>query len=53
MLARAGRLAATDVLVAGLCLESGLPLVTTQVARFRAVHGLEVVTPSQLLSRRA
>ena len=53
MLARAGRLGTMDVLVAGLCVESGLPLVTARPARFRSVRGLTVVTPSALLSRRA
>jgi predicted nucleic acid-binding protein len=39
-----------ETLVAGLCIESALPLVTTHPARFARVKGLTVITPAELLS---
>jgi predicted nucleic acid-binding protein len=39
-----------ETLVAGLCIESGLPLVTSRPARFARVKGLTLVTPEELLS---
>lgn len=38
-----------EMLVAGLCIESGLPLVTTRPERFRRVKGLTVMSPRELL----
>ncbi len=37
-----------DLLIAGLCMESKLPLFTVQPSRFRGVKGLQVVTPADL-----
>lgn len=37
------RLRATDLLVAGLCLESGLPLLTDRGKDFRGIRGLTIV----------
>ncbi|MBI3195694.1 MAG: hypothetical protein HYZ34_14690 [Ignavibacteriae bacterium] len=36
-------------LVAGLCLESKLPILTRQLSEFRKVHGLTVITPNDIL----
>ncbi len=37
-----------DLLVAGLCIESKLPLVTGKASDFRGIRGLKVLTPAQL-----
>ena len=39
---------ATDLLVAGLCLESGLPLLTARAQDFRGIRGLSVMPPRAL-----
>ncbi|MBI5215807.1 MAG: hypothetical protein HY960_08645 [Ignavibacteriae bacterium] len=38
-----------NALVAGLCLESKLPIFTRQLSEFRKVRGLIVLTPSDIL----
>ena len=40
--------AALNLLTAGLCLESRLPLLTARPAAFRGVKGLVVITPREL-----
>ena len=42
---------ATDLLVAGLCLESGLPLLTARGGDFRGIRGLRVMPPRALGAR--
>lgn len=42
---------ALDLLTAGLCLESKLPLLTSAPGGFRAIRGLVVVTPAELRDR--
>jgi len=39
---------ATDLLVAGLCLESRLPLLTARGKDFRGIRGLAIVSPGAL-----
>lgn len=38
----------TDLLTAGLCLDSGLPLLTGRAKNFRNIEGLVVVSPGQM-----
>jgi predicted nucleic acid-binding protein len=40
-----------DLLVAGLCLESKLPLLTSNAGAFRGITGLHFVSPREVLSR--
>lgn len=42
---------AIDLLVAGLCLESGLPLLTNRSRDFRGIDGLKVVRPGAIIVR--
>lgn len=37
-------------LIAGLCMESRLPLVTNRPRRYRGIHGLRLISPSTLLT---
>jgi predicted nucleic acid-binding protein len=39
-----------DLLVAGLCLESGLPLLTNRSRDFRGIKGLKIVRPETVLT---
>jgi predicted nucleic acid-binding protein len=48
LMGRAGRADCWRVLVAGLCIESRLPLVTAFPARFRRLRGLTVVSADLL-----
>lgn len=41
-----------DVLIAAVCLEHSLPILTLNERHFSRVPGLEVITPEALLSRR-
>ena len=41
-----------DLLIAGCCLNAGLPLLTRNVEHFRRVPGLTVLGPSQVLPNR-
>jgi len=41
-----------DLLVAGLCCESRLPLLTRKVAAFRRIQGLEVLRPEDIMGAR-
>ena len=47
--ARAKRTRDIDTLVAGLCIESRLPLVTNSKGRYSGMRGLEVVSAGKLL----
>jgi tRNA(fMet)-specific endonuclease VapC len=40
-----------DVLIAAICLEHNLPLLTTNVNHFARVPGLQVISPEELLSQ--
>jgi len=39
-----------DVLIAAICLEQGLPILTTDEHHFSRVQGLRVITPPQFLA---
>lgn len=39
-----------DVLIAAICLENNLPILTTNEQHFSRVQGLKVITPSEFLS---
>jgi len=50
----AGRLLEiADLLIAGCCLASGLPLLTRNTAHFSRVKGLKLVTAEEILGRTA
>ncbi len=44
--------AVLTALIAGLCLESGLPLVTGRPQQYRGIHGLRLLTPDGVARRR-
>lgn len=48
LFAKAAPARTMDLLVAGLCIESRLPLVTGKASEFRGIRGLKVVTPARL-----
>jgi hypothetical protein len=47
---RAGNLRTMEVLVAGLCMESRLPLLTGMPQRYRGFRSLGVVTPKEVIA---
>jgi predicted nucleic acid-binding protein len=48
---RHGRKRMLDLLVAGLCIESKLPLLTANRGAFRGIPGLHFVSPREVMSR--
>ena len=48
LFASAKKAGTMELLVAGLCIETKLPLVTEKTAAFRGIRGLTVVTPARL-----
>jgi predicted nucleic acid-binding protein len=51
LVARYRRRRRQDVIIAGMCLEAGLPLLTAQPGAFGGIKGLRVVTPAQVMRR--
>ena len=48
LFASAKKTGVLNLLVAGLCIESKLPLVTGKASEFRGIRALKVMTPAQL-----
>lgn len=53
LFASAKRAGTMNLLVAGLCIESRLPLLTARPSEFRGIRGLTVVTPAEALRQDA
>jgi predicted nucleic acid-binding protein len=45
-----GKLSSMEVLVAGLCLESRLPLLTGEPRRYRDFRSLHVISPKEVIA---
>jgi predicted nucleic acid-binding protein len=51
LVARYSRRKGNNIMIAGMCLEAGLPLLTAQPGVFAGITGLRVVTPAQVMRR--
>jgi predicted nucleic acid-binding protein len=51
LLRRYGQRKRWDLLVAGMCLESGLPLLTRERGAFSGMRGLKLIAPGKILRR--